>query len=224
MLRPHLRRDSVTRRACAREFVFSRDVDQRVPVARRVDAGRSASVRCSTHGQRESPSRRRSNWRRVNEAIPSNPDVEGRFGREVGYQVTTLVIGHDDLAEPGRRLRCFGDDPHACFRSARARDYARDVISVDRDLVDRAALRLLRRQPHRRGCHRDGHRKQNSHSLVHEFVPRICVVLSAWCLRLGPSLVWSMVHSTKAKRQRTDRNQGPRTLAPHVESHAIAAA
>ena len=71
-----------------------------------------------TDGQRESPSGRRSNWRRVNEAIPSNPDVEGRFGREIGYQVTTLVIGHDDLAEPGRRVGCFGDHPHARFRSA----------------------------------------------------------------------------------------------------------
>ena len=59
-------------------------------------------------------------------------------GREVGHEITTLIVGHDDPREPRAEVGSLGDDPDAGLGAIRACDRAADVVGVDRDLRERA--------------------------------------------------------------------------------------
>ena len=98
-------------------------------------------MRCRGNGfQIELLAGLRLNLRRVDEAIPAYPDIVGAF-RQVGQQVTALIIRDHDFHVSGRQVPGFGDHPHAGFGTFGARDNAGDITGIDFDLFGCGALR-----------------------------------------------------------------------------------
>ena len=56
----------------------------------------------------------------IDQAIAAHPHHVIRL-RQFGDHVAALIVGHDDLAHPGRQVGGLGDHPHAGFRPVRSR-------------------------------------------------------------------------------------------------------
>ena len=92
--------------------LLRRDLDQRVPVVRRVDLRGGARVRRDDRRERRRRPASRGP-RRIDEAVAAHPDHVGGPCRQVGQQIPALVVGDHDLAELRRRVIGLGDDPDA---------------------------------------------------------------------------------------------------------------
>ena len=119
-------RDAIPVRSGAGELARRRRLDQGIPVVGRVNPSRFG--RCGRHGGLDVEGRARlgGDTGRIEQAVAADPDLVAGLG-EVGNQVAATVTGHHALDELGRQVGRFGDDPHALFRSVRARDGAADV-------------------------------------------------------------------------------------------------
>src|SRR4030095_2903593 len=112
--------------ALAAKLVRAGDLEHRVPVDRRVVLRRLGFVGRRYCVQVENPAGRASYFRRVHEPITPHPHAVIGF-RKAGQQVTSAIIGDDDLRVLRRQIGCFGDHPDACLGPVRARDYAAPV-------------------------------------------------------------------------------------------------
>src|SRR5205807_4544342 len=96
--------------------------------------GGRARIGCGHRGQVERLPRRGLGAGRVDQTVAAHPHRIRRL-RKVGYQVASLVVGHDDADELGRQVVGFGDDPDARFRTVRTRDGTGDVGCADGDTL-----------------------------------------------------------------------------------------
>ena len=70
---------------------------------------------------------------RVHQTVAAHPDRVVR-ARQIGHEVTPLVVGDDDAREFGWQILRFGDNPDARLGAVRARDDTADVIGIDSNL------------------------------------------------------------------------------------------
>ena len=154
MLRGHFGTDAVSGRPRAREVLLGRNVDERVPVVRRVDLRGCAGIGRRHRGECEPPARCRADWRGIDEAIASHPDlVCGASSREIGQQVPALIVRDDDLPELGGRVGGLRNHPDAGLRAASAPDRSGDIVGIDRNPADVDFARWrLRAKPERRAA------------------------------------------------------------------------
>ena len=64
--------------------------------------------------------------------IPANPDVVGRLG-QVGQQVPTEIVGHDNLDKLGLQIAGLRDYPDPRLRPRAAPHDPPDVVGIDQD-------------------------------------------------------------------------------------------
>ena len=127
-LMPHALADAVAVRPGAGELALGRHLQQRVPVAGRVDARRllRRGRRCHREGQLVAGPRRL--LLRVGQAVAAHPYVVAGV-RQIRHQEPPVVAGDDDLAERGLEVIGLGDDPDARLAAARAPHDAADVVA-----------------------------------------------------------------------------------------------
>ncbi len=145
-----VRVDPVPLRAGAGELALGRDSDQREPVPGRVVLRRGAWIRRGDRLQAQRRPGLRPLLRRVDQPVPTHPDVVARL-RQVGEEVAPVVVGHHDLGELRREVRGLGDHPHPRLGAARTRHHSRDVVAIDRRLSGDELRAARAARPEQRG-------------------------------------------------------------------------
>ena len=140
---PILLRDFLRNGALAAELALVRDLQQRVPVDRRIIMRRRGLVRRDHGGEIERLARNPAHFGRVDKPIAAHPDAVIRL-RQIGQDVAAAIVGGDDLDEAGRQIGGFRDHPDTGLGPMRAGDHAADVVRVDLDRRRRRAAALLR--------------------------------------------------------------------------------
>ena len=148
-----VRRDAVPVRPRAGELVRSGDLEQGEPVLRRVVLRRRCRV--GGHDRREVERRARLRLRLlgIHQPVAAHPDVVGGL-RQIGEQVASRVVRHDDPGETGGQIAGLRDHPDPGLGAVGTGDHTGDVVAVHRD---RPARRLA-------GQHRDDRRGDHHHS------------------------------------------------------------
>src|SRR6266487_2507242 len=126
----HVRRHRVRVTRGRGELARRGDVHQGKPVTGGIVLRRRAWRGGRDGGQVHGLSRSRRHLGRVDQAVAAHPHSVRRLGK-VGYQVASLVVGHDDADELRGQVAGLGDHPDARFRPVRAGDHTADVIGVD---------------------------------------------------------------------------------------------
>ena len=105
------------------QFARRRRLEQRQPVAGRVDAG--CVPRAGRGIDRDRHCGASGSWdaSRIAEAVSSNPQVVAAFGQRWDDE-TSVVVGDDDFPEWRRKARRLGNHPDARLRRGRSRDSA----------------------------------------------------------------------------------------------------
>ena len=116
----------------ARELALLRHLEHREPIARGIVRRRGARVRRGDRREVERLAAGRFRLRRIDEPVAAHPHAVARLG-EIGNQVATLIVGHDDAHELRRQIVRLGDHPDARLGSARAGDDAPDIVLTDVD-------------------------------------------------------------------------------------------
>ena len=163
--------DAVALRTSTGEFALRRDLEHRIPVNRRIIFGRRLFVRCQHGAQIEVAARLGVDLVGVDEAIATHPDFVFCL-RQVGDEVTPLIVGDDDLGVFGRQIGGLRDHPDAGFRPLRPCHDAADVVAVDRHGL-RLRTRLRRYAGHHSGQHNGRGTQHQSLSDVHGPLPRL---------------------------------------------------
>jgi hypothetical protein len=70
--------------------------------------------------------------RRIDQAVAAHPNLIIR-ARQIGNEITALIIRHHHAGELGRQVGGFRNHPDAGFRPARAADDATDISVADSD-------------------------------------------------------------------------------------------
>ena len=122
----------VRRRFLAAEGAGIRQIHHRIPVDCRVNLGSGRFVRRNHGFQIELLARRAFDFRRIDESVTAHPDVVGGF-RQIGYDISALIVGDDALDIAHRQLPRFGNHPDAGFRPIGAAHHAADVVIVNGD-------------------------------------------------------------------------------------------
>ena len=110
------------------QLIFRGNLQQRVPVDRRIIMRRLGRVRCRHSRQVEMLAGLRAHFRRVHQTVAAHPDAIISH-RQVGNHVAPLIVGHNDLGELGGKLDALGDHPDAGFRPVRAGDDPADIVA-----------------------------------------------------------------------------------------------
>src|SRR5207249_7477737 len=144
MLRLHDFPNAVAVQTAAWELAFWRNLKQRVPVNAWIVFGRSRRARRRYGSEIELPPDFRLHLLGIDKSVPAHPDVVRSF-RKLGNEVSSLIVGDDDLRELRRQVRRFRDDPHACFRPLRTGVDASKLRTAYLDRGRRRPLRLKAR-------------------------------------------------------------------------------
>ena len=110
-----------------------RNFEQRIPIDRRIVFRGRGRARRRRGVQVDVPAGFGLHLRRIDETVAANPHTVFRL-RQIGYQVTPMVVGDDDLGEFGRKIGRLGDNPDTCFRSGWTGNHAAKVAVADPDL------------------------------------------------------------------------------------------
>ena len=195
--RAELLADAVAARAGARELVRLRRLDQRQPVAGRID--RSGFLRRAREGrlQPQVLTRHGGDGRRVHQPVPPHPHRVARF-RQLRQQEPAVVIRHHDLAELRRQVAGLGDDPDAGLGTHAAGHEAGDGRAVH-------VLRAERDPRRAQGAEHPDRRPFNSssHRALPQILPRLPELTRdacpGWCYgtaRVGGAWLSTMVPLT----------------------------
>ena len=122
----------IGRRVFAAEDLGLGKVHHRVPVDRRVILCCRGFVRCGHGFQVELLARFTFGFGGVDQTVAAHPDVVFGF-RQIGDDITTLIVGDDNADETHRQIVRFGDHPDAGLRAFGAGDNATDVVAVNGD-------------------------------------------------------------------------------------------
>ena len=163
--------DAVALRTRTGEFALRRDLEHRIPVNRRIIFGRRLFVRRQHRAQIEVAARLGVDLVGVDEAIATHPDFVFCL-RQVGDEVTPLIVGDDDLGVFGRQIGGLRDHPDAGFRPLRPCHDTADVVAVDRHGL-RLRTRLRRYAGHHSGQHNGRGTQHQSLPDFHGPLPRL---------------------------------------------------
>ena len=128
-LTPKTRVDPVPIRPGAGKLTLRGHLDQRVPVVGRIHLGGLHGAGGQHGGERQLLPRRALDTGRIDEPIPSHPHVVARL-REIGQQVASFIVGHDNLHERGRQILRFRNHPDAGLTPLTAPDHAGDLAAT----------------------------------------------------------------------------------------------
>ena len=95
---------------------------------------RRRRIRCRHRREVKNLARLCSHLRQIDQTVATHPNaVVNR--RQVGNDITALLIGDDDLGKLGWEIDALGNNPDAGFWPVRTFDDPADVVAVDRRLV-----------------------------------------------------------------------------------------
>ena len=111
--------------------LLSGDLQQRIPVARRIVFAPPPSASGAVVAVRfRRLARRRFHFRRIHQAVAAHPHRVVRF-RQIGQQVAPAIVGDHDLGELASAGPMFPRSPRRPLPALRAGDHASDVVVVD---------------------------------------------------------------------------------------------